>query len=450
MAWKRVYDKGMRFLPVWLLVSVLTIPKTLHPVLPEDSENTARTKERAAMVREQIARRGIQDSRVLEAFESVRRHLFVPGNYRSLAYQDHPLPIGYGQTISQPYIVALMTALLNPSKDEKILEIGTGSGYQAAILGELAGEVYTIEIVPQLADQAKETLEALDYKNVEVRAGDGFAGWPSKAPFDGILLTAAPREVPDTLFDQLKTGGRLIAPVGDHQQELKIFTKTRSGLQEKKVLAVRFVPMTGLAEGDLGDFLEERQWLGPVKVLAHAKLYMAVAPERGQVIAFGGIAENNWLALDNELPSEKSPAGQAERVLLQTGAGVSEAFIDATGRAWKVIQSEPDWMALESPLMDPSGLRLTREIILHKGLMKATHRWRIEATVGTGETFRVVHAHSFFEPDYLVLDSASGKVESVEPDNLSPAISRKGSWLALVKGKRACLISLWDNPDPED
>jgi protein-L-isoaspartate(D-aspartate) O-methyltransferase len=208
--------------------------------------------EREKLVAETIEARDVKDPRVLAAMRKVPRHEFVPGELRGRAYEDNPLPIGEGQTISQPYIVALMTQLAEIAPNEKILEIGTGSGYQAAILGELAAEVYSIEIVEPLARRAEETLARLGYRNVHVRAGDGYRGWPDKAPFDAILLTAAPPEIPQPLLDQLAVGGRLVAPIdvpGTEGQDLVVVSRTASGYQRKSVLPVRFVPMTGEAQG---------------------------------------------------------------------------------------------------------------------------------------------------------------------------------------------------------
>lgn len=203
---------------------------------------------RLKMVQEQLAARDIVHKGVLDAMRKVPRHLFVPENLRAEAYEDHPVPIGYGQTISQPYIVAFMTQAVDPKKEHKVLEIGTGSGYQAAVLAELVGEVYTIEIVEELARRAEETLRGLSYKNIHVRAGDGYNGWPEEAPFDVIMLTAAPRKVPQPLFDQLKEGGVLVAPVGRFFQELVLYRKTAAGIKASNLLPVRFVPMTGRAQ----------------------------------------------------------------------------------------------------------------------------------------------------------------------------------------------------------
>jgi protein-L-isoaspartate(D-aspartate) O-methyltransferase len=199
---------------------------------------------REAMVREQIERRGIREARLLSSLRRTPRHAFVPGDYLALAYRDTPLPIGYGQTISQPYIVALMSEMLRVEPNHTVLEIGTGCGYQAAVLAPLASHVYTIEIVPELARAAAGRLASLGYRNVTVKEGDGYRGWPEKAPFDRIILTAAPRELPRALVDQLKPGGRLVAPVGEMYQELVLVEKDRNGkLTRSRGEPVRFVPM---------------------------------------------------------------------------------------------------------------------------------------------------------------------------------------------------------------
>jgi protein-L-isoaspartate(D-aspartate) O-methyltransferase len=205
-------------------------------------------KERERMVAEQIEARGVSDPRVLAALRAVPRHEFVPPEQRAHAYEDRPLPIGEGQTISQPYIVAVMTELLQLSGEERVLEIGTGSGYQAAVLGRLAREVYTIEIVPELARRAEADLRRLGFANVRVRHGDGYRGWPEHAPFDAIIATAAPEHVPQPLVDQLAVGGRLVLPVGDVFQELVLVTRDEKGVRQERLLGVRFVPMTGEAE----------------------------------------------------------------------------------------------------------------------------------------------------------------------------------------------------------
>tara|TARA_B100000929_G_scaffold182711_1_gene144651 strand:- start:423 stop:1112 length:690 start_codon:yes stop_codon:yes gene_type:complete len=201
---------------------------------------------RKLMIKNQLQSRGIRDDAVLEVMRSVERHNFVPENYRDRAYSDGPLPIGHGQTISQPYIVAFMTEQLQVSSQHKILEIGTGSGYQAAILGELAKHVFTIEIIPELAEGAKNILNHLNYKNITVRAGDGYKGWPEEAPFERIMVTAAPTEIPQTLIDQLAPGGRMILPVGAQflVQYLWVIEKDDQGtVTKEKILPVRFVPM---------------------------------------------------------------------------------------------------------------------------------------------------------------------------------------------------------------
>jgi protein-L-isoaspartate(D-aspartate) O-methyltransferase len=203
------------------------------------------TIERQRMVEQQLRVRDIADAGVLRAMEKVPRHLFVPEDERGAAYADSPLPIGFGQTISQPYIVGFMTEALAVTKAHRVLEIGTGSGYQAAVLGELAGEVYTIEIVPGLAERATRTLKELGYTNIHVRSGNGYAGWPEQAPFDRIMVTAAPDEIPQALVDQLKMDGVMAIPVGVGEQVLRILRRTPAGMEMIKALPVRFVPMTG-------------------------------------------------------------------------------------------------------------------------------------------------------------------------------------------------------------
>ena len=195
------------------------------------------------MVAEQITARGIRDERVLAAMRKVERHRFVPESLRARAYDDRPLPIGEGQTISQPYIVALMTELLALQGKEKVLEIGTGSGYQTAILAELANEVYSIEVLKSLSERAQALLAGLGLTNIHVRCGDGYEGWNEEAPFDAIIVTAAPRQVPPQFVEQLKTGGRLVIPVGDFSQKLDLLVKTEQGIQRQSVTGVVFVPM---------------------------------------------------------------------------------------------------------------------------------------------------------------------------------------------------------------
>ena len=201
--------------------------------------------DRERMVREQIESRGIRGLELLRVLRATPRHLFVPIASRSMAYDDHPVPIGYEATISQPYIVALMTDLLAPGKTDRVLEIGTGSGYQAAVLSQLARQVYTIEIVPELAKSAQRILSDLGYRNVTVRQGDGYKGWPEQAPFAGIMVTAAPPEVPQALIDQLANGGRLVAPVGvGWNQELVLIEKDANGrIRRRSAGGVVFVPM---------------------------------------------------------------------------------------------------------------------------------------------------------------------------------------------------------------
>lgn len=201
--------------------------------------------ERRRMVAEQLRARDITDQRVLDAMLRVPRHQFVPEPRRGGSYGDFPLPIGHEQTISQPYIVAFMTQSLEVRPTDRVLEIGTGSGYQAAVLGMLAKEVFTIEIVPPLAERARETLAALGYRNIQVRTGNGYLGWPEQAPYDRIMVTAAPDEVPPALVQQLRIGGLMAIPVGTIAQELRILRRTSGGTETLRTLPVRFVPMTG-------------------------------------------------------------------------------------------------------------------------------------------------------------------------------------------------------------
>lgn len=217
-----------------------------HGFKPEQ-DMTLQTQ-RDHMVDAQILARGVKNPEVLKAFRQVPRHRFVLEHHVADAYDDNPLPIGYGQTISQPYIVAFMTEALKLQRDEKVLEIGTGSGYQAAILAELASEVFTIEIVEPLAIKASDTLKELGYQNVKVRAGDGYQGWPEEALFDAIILTAAPDHIPQPLIDQLTIGGRLILPIGKFFQNLVLLRRTEQGYEQTTLLPVAFVPMTGEAE----------------------------------------------------------------------------------------------------------------------------------------------------------------------------------------------------------
>ena len=197
------------------------------------------------MVETQLKARDIRNAAVLTAMARVPRHLFVPEDVRAFAYDDRPLPIGQGQTISQPYIVAYMTEALELQPSHTVLEIGTGSGYQAAVLAQIVKQVYTIEIIPDLATRARQALAQAGYRNVEVRSGNGYRGWPERAPFTRIIVTAAPPEIPQALVDQLAVGGIMVVPVGTSYQEMVIITKTASGVTEKKTIPVRFVPMVG-------------------------------------------------------------------------------------------------------------------------------------------------------------------------------------------------------------
>jgi protein-L-isoaspartate(D-aspartate) O-methyltransferase len=209
-------------------------------VLPQAADDFVSRRRR--MVDTQLRARDIRDLRVLDAMGRVPRHLFVQPRDVELAYGDYPIDIGFGQTISQPYIVAFMTAALALGPDAKVLEIGTGSGYQTAVLAEIAREVYSIEVVPELVERAKPLLQELGYSNVFVRCGDGYNGWPEAAPFDGIIVTAAPDQVPEPLVAQLEVGSRLVVPVGRGEQDLLVLTRTPDGLHEEERMAVRFVP----------------------------------------------------------------------------------------------------------------------------------------------------------------------------------------------------------------
>ncbi len=241
---------GVLFCLSWqATVACASEPRSQSPAaqaVPAAADSFA--AERKAMVDRQIRARGIKDPVVLAAMREVPRHLFVPLTQRYLAYADHPLPIGAGQTISQPYIVAYMTEAADVSPDETVLEIGTGSGYQAAVLGEIASQVYTIEIIPELAERAQTVLAELHYTNVHVKSGNGYLGWPEHAPFDAIVVTAAPEQVPQALVDQLAPGGRMVVPVGATDQEILIVEKTAKGVVKRRTIAVRFVPMTGKPE----------------------------------------------------------------------------------------------------------------------------------------------------------------------------------------------------------
>jgi protein-L-isoaspartate(D-aspartate) O-methyltransferase len=236
-------SRSRRYLATRLVFAVLLAACTAGAGPQDDL-----ARERRRMV-EEVRARGVDDRRVLTAMEQVPRHRFVPDDVRAAAYDDRPLPIGEGQTISQPYIVGLMTELLALKPSDKVLEIGTGSGYQAAVLSRLVAQVYTIEIVKPLGEQARSTLERLGYANVHTRIGDGYKGWPEAAPFDAIIVTAAPPQVPKPLLDQLAPGGKLVVPVGSSWQDLTVYTRQKDGSFHKEtVLPVRFVPMTGEAQ----------------------------------------------------------------------------------------------------------------------------------------------------------------------------------------------------------
>lgn len=200
-------------------------------------------EKREKMVRSQIESRGIKDQRVLEAMKKVPRHQFVPQNSREFAYHDEPLPIGEGQTISQPYIIAYMTEVLKLKEKDEVLEIGTGSGYQAAVLAEIVSKVYSIEAIQSLSRKAQQTLKDLGYTNIYLKVGDGTWGWKEQAPFDAILVTAAPSSIPQPLQDQMKEGGRMVLPVGETYQDLYLLVKKKGEFEKKKLLPVRFVPL---------------------------------------------------------------------------------------------------------------------------------------------------------------------------------------------------------------
>jgi protein-L-isoaspartate(D-aspartate) O-methyltransferase len=222
--------------------SLLPPPATSQP-----SAEDAWSEARAAMVEQQIRQRDVRDPAVLAAFSRVPRHLFVPEALRTEAYADRPLPIGEGQTITQPYVAAMMTSLLGLGPGSRVLEVGTGSGYQAAVLAEIAAEVYTVEIREAPGKNAARLLADLGYRNVQVRIGDGYRGWPEKAPFDAIVVTAAPPRVPAPLVEQLAVGGRLVVPVGGVFQDLLVITKTKQGVETREVIPVRLAPMAGEA-----------------------------------------------------------------------------------------------------------------------------------------------------------------------------------------------------------
>jgi protein-L-isoaspartate(D-aspartate) O-methyltransferase len=232
---------------IWLAAAIQAQQPTALPQqwITSKSSDGAYATSAGAMIERQLRPRGIDDPRVLQAMTKVPREKFVPKELQARAYEDRPLPIGFGQTISQPYIVAFMTQELKPKPTDRVLEIGTGSGYQAAVLSELVAQVYTIEIVRPLAQRAAVTLEALGYKNVLVKGGDGYQGWPEHAPFDAIIVTAAPDHVPQPLVEQLKEGGRMVIPVGGiFVQHLKVLEKRGSVVKQIAAIPVKFVPLT--------------------------------------------------------------------------------------------------------------------------------------------------------------------------------------------------------------
>lgn len=247
-AQRRLREKRVNYLTLW--IAGLIQAQLLILGCGDDTKadramaDPGRQSERDRMVDRQIVARGIKDPAVISAMRRTPRHLFIPDPYSRLAYADGPLPIGYGQTISQPYLVAFMTEALDLQGDEKVLEIGTGSGYQAAVLADIAPKVFTIEIVEPLAKRAADRLAELGYKNVKVRTGDGYQGWPEEAPFDAVIVTAALDHVPQPLLAQLTVGGRLILPVGKDFQSLFLIQRTKDGYERSELLPVRFVPMT--------------------------------------------------------------------------------------------------------------------------------------------------------------------------------------------------------------
>ena len=237
---------------LYCCVLILCLPAFAAEITPNSSKIQGQNSnsgmgqfesERRQMVEYQIRDRGIKDERVLAAMSQVPRHQFVDSPWKDFAYSDRPLPIGHQQTISQPYIVAYMSETAEISTDAKVLEIGTGCGYQAAILGELAKQVYSIEIIPELAERARQTLAQLGYENIEVKTGDGYQGWAEHAPYDAIIVTAAPDKIPQPLIDQLATNGKLVIPVGTWYQDIIVLTKTEDRIIKEKTIPVRFVPM---------------------------------------------------------------------------------------------------------------------------------------------------------------------------------------------------------------
>ncbi len=249
---------------------------------------------RKTMVKTQIEARGIRNKKVLHAMNKVPRHLFVDEKLAEKAYNDYPLPIGEGQTISQPYIVALMTELLDPDINDRILEIGTGSGYQAAVLAEIVKKVYTIEIIPSLTEKAADALEKTGYSNVELRTGDGFLGWEEEAPFDGIIVTCAPGEVPQPLVDQLKEGGKLVIPVGEMFQQLQVFEKKNNKIEVSDSIAVRFVPMTGISQGEV--VLPRPKYKGRISVEEAISRRTSIRSYKNKALSLSEVSQMLWAA----------------------------------------------------------------------------------------------------------------------------------------------------------
>lgn len=246
-------SKSSTITPHALMVGLAGLATLLTAsVRADDRDEDVDRARRLRMVETQIAARGVTDPAVLAAMRRVPRHRFVPKALRSLAYGDAPLPIGDSQTISQPYVVAVMTAAIRPRKGMRVLEVGTGSGYQAAVLAACVAEVDSVEVIPALGRHAGALLKELGYRNVHVRIGDGFDGWPERGPFDAVVLTAAPERVPQPLLDQLKVGGRLVVPLGRGVQDLVVITKTQRGLVTEVIDIVQFVPMTGKAAATKG------------------------------------------------------------------------------------------------------------------------------------------------------------------------------------------------------